>query len=315
MAEAPRPPDGAWGPWPRGCPLCVLLNPDAGRSSPSARLRRALAALPDAALRSTRSAEDAARRARAAEEAGCRRLVVVGGDGTLHHVAAALRDPRTGPALGVVPVGTGNDFARALGLPRDPAAAVGIAAEGPVRRVDLIGLRLAGRRGRAVNFVLGGVGGNAARRVTAERKRRWGRLVYLRALAGELGDVRARDLVVEADGAAISSGPHLAVLVANGPTLGNGIPAVPPAELDDGLLDVVAVRGTSAAQVLATLARLAAGRHLGAAGVTWRRAERVTVAGDASTPFNADGEPLGAGTGTFEVLPGSLPVVSPPAGG
>lgn len=300
--------------WPSGCPLCVLLNPAAGAGPPSARLRRTLGDLPAAAVRVTRRAEDAARLARSAEAAGCRRLLVAGGDGTVREVVSAFRDPRTAPCVALVPVGTGNDFARALGLPRDAEAAVPVALDGPVRRVDVIEVRVAAGASRAVNFAVGGVGGDVARHVTAERKRRWRGLVYLRALAAELRHVRPRELVVEADGGRISAGRHLAVLVANGPTLAGGVPAVPPASIDDGALDVVAVRGDSTLAALGVLARLAAGRHLGSSRVTWVRAERVEVRGDPEMRFNADGEPLGAGPASFRVLRGALRVAAPPSG-
>lgn len=308
--------DGRGRGWPDGCPLCVLVNPAAGTGALPGRVLRTLGATPGAAVRVSEGAEDTARLARAAEASGCPRLVVAGGDGTVHQVVSALRDPSAGPCVAPVPVGTGNDFARALGLPRDPGEALRVALRGPARRVDLVDVRVGGARTRAVNFVLGGIGGDVARHVTGERKRRWRRLVYARALVAELRDVRPRDVVVEADGAPVSSGRHLAVLVANGPTLGGGIPAAPGAAVDDGRLDVVAVRGRSTAAAVATLGRLAAGRHLESARVTRVRAERVDVRGDPAMRLNADGEPLGAGEAELRVLPGALRVAAPtpPAG-
>lgn len=299
--------------WPEGCPICVLINPAAGTGVLSGQLRRALGATPGSAVRVSEGAEDTARLARAAEASGCPRLVVAGGDGTLHQVVSALGDPASGPCVAPVPVGTGNDFARALGLPPDPGEALEVALRGPVRRVDLAAVRVGGARSRAVNFVLGGVGGDVARHVTAERKRRWRRLVYARALVEELRDVRPRDVLVEADGAPVSDGRHLAVLVANGPTLGGGIAAAPGASVDDGQLDVVAVRGRSTASAVATLARLAVGRHLESRRVTRVRAGRVAVRGDADLRLNADGEPLGVGAAEIRVLPGALRVAAPPA--
>lgn len=307
---------GAGGPergWPEGCTLCVLVNPSAGAGPVPGRLRRALGAPPGAAVRVSGGPRDTARLTRAAEASGCPRLVVAGGDGTLHQVVSALDEPATGPCVAPVPVGTGNDFARALGLPRDPGEAVEIAVRGPTRRVDLASVRVGDAGARAVNFVLGGVGGDVARHVTAERKRRWRRLVYARALVEELRAVRPRDVVVEADGTRVSAGRHLAVLVANGPTLGGGIRVAPGASVDDGRLDVVAVRGGSAGQAVATLALLAAGRHLESSRVTRVLAERVTIRGDPAMRLNADGEALGAGEAEVRVLPGALRVAAPPA--
>lgn len=301
--------------WPAGCAVCVLINPAAGTAPVPRRLRRALGAPAGVAVRVSRGAGETARLARAAEASGCPRLVVAGGDGTLHRVVSALRDPATGPCVAPVPVGTGNDFARALGLPRDAEEAVEIALRGPTRRVDLAAVRVGDAGGRAVNFVLGGVGGDVARHVTGARKRRWRRLVYARALVEELRALRPRDVVVEADGARVSAGRHLAVLVANGPTLGGGIRAAPGASVDDGRLDVVAVRGGSTGQAAATLALLAVGRHLRSRRVTRVRAERVSIRGDPAMRLNADGEALGAGEAELRVLPGALRVAAPPAAG
>lgn len=303
------PPDAADG------PVRVVVNPAAGTGRPRPELDRALDRLPEAVeVRVARDRGDTGRLARRAEADGCRRLVVVGGDGTVHEAVAALREPSGGMCLGVVPAGTGNDFARALGLPREPVRALEVALRGPARRVDLLEASVGGRTTRAVNFVLGGTGGEVARSVTASRKRRWRRLVYLRALVDELLSVRSRELAVTADGEVVSSGPHLLVLVANGPSLGNGIPAVPPAQVDDGRLDLLTVRGGSAAALAGVLARLAAARHLESPRVAWRRARRVRVRGDADLPFNGDGESLGRGEGAFRVLPGALPVAAPGAG-
>lgn len=312
---APPLPDGRRRTWPPECPVCVLVNPAAGDGSAVPRLLRAVRSVPDAALRLSRNAADTADLARAAEATGCRRLVVAGGDGTVHRVVAALREPATAPCLAPIPIGTGNDFARALGLPRDETEALSAAVEGPVRRVDLVTTRVAGEASRAVNCVVGGVGGDVARHVTGERKRRWRRLVYLRALLEELRGLRPHELVVEADGARVSGGSHLAVLVANGPRLGGGIRAAPGAELDDGLLDVVAVRGSSPRTAALLAVRLAAGRHLGSARVTRRRARVVEIRGGEGMRFNADGEALGAGSGVaqFRVSPGVLRVVATPS--
>lgn len=318
-----EPPDRGWpaaggdgAPWPSACPVCVVVNPEAGAGHDRPRLERILTGLPDAVVRTARGGDDTARLARAAEASGCRRLVAVGGDGTLHRIVSALRDPAAGPCLGLVPTGTGNDFARALALPRDPGEAARVAARGEARPVDLMSVRVGGRDGRAVNFVVGGAGGDVARHVTAGRKRRWRRLVYLRAAVAEVRGLRPRDLVVEADGTTVSSGAHLAVLVANGPTLGAGLPAAPRAEVDDGLLDVVAVRGSSAVQLAGVLARLlAGGRHLRSPRVTWRRAEQVSIRGDRRLPFNADGEAAGAGEAAVRVVPEGLRVSVPPHDG
>lgn len=298
--------------WPAGCATCVVLNPTAGRARARPGLERRLLELPGAVLRRTRGPGDGARLAREAAEIGCELLVAVGGDGTVHEVVNGMHAGRPGPRLGVVPTGTGNDFSRALGIPPEPEAALGLLLEGEVRRVDLVRARIAGRESRVVNAAIGGFGGEIARHVTRARKRRWRGLVYLRAVLEELRSVTEYSVALQLDGEELAAAPGLAVIVANGPWLGGGIPAAPDATVDDGLLDVLAVRGASRAALPGLVARALAGRHLRSPKVTWRRVRRAGVRAVPSMPFNADGQPLGRGDAEFEALPGALRVVAPP---
>lgn len=301
------------GTWPPGCSTCVILNPTAGRVGRQAGLERRLLELPGAALRRTRGPGDAARLAREAAAAGCGLLVVVGGDGTVHEAVNGLPDAPPIPRLGLVPAGTGNDFSRALGLPAGPGAALEVLRGEDVRRVDILRARAGAGERKVVNFAVGGFGGRIARHVTRARKRRWRGMVYLRAALEELRSAAPYRVALTVDGRELPASPHLAVVVANGPRLGGGIPAAPDATVDDGLLDVLAVRGDSRAALPALVARALVGRHTGSPNVTWRRARRVAVRARPAMPFNADGQPLGRGDAEFEVLPGALSVVAPPA--
>ena len=292
----------------------AILNP----VSPGARSRPGLASVlaeeHGLDVRITTGPGDATRLARGALEDGVGTLVVAGGDGTLHEVAAGLGAAAgaAGLRVALVPLGTGNDLAAALGIPREPEAALALLEEGEPRRLDLVRVR-GGTDGWVVNFAMGGFAGRVAERVTPRRRRLWGRRVYLRAALDEVLERRPRRVRVVADGRDLESGPLLAVVVASGPRFGGGIPIAPGALPDDGLLDLLLLADVSLPGLLRVVGRALRGRHLEDRAVTHLRVRRVEVEADPDLPWNGDGEDLGAGSRAFEVVPGALPVLVPRA--
>ncbi len=307
MNEATEAPAGSAG------RVRVVLNPVAGRTPRYPCVVDDLADLPRAALVRTRAPGHAAELAREAARDGCSTVVAGGGDGTVHEVVGGLAagDAVDRVRLGLVPLGTGNDLARSLGVPDEPHEALSLLRRNPSARMDLVDATAGGREVTAVNFALGGFAGDIDRHVTRDRRRLWGGLVYLRAAAAGLADLRTYRARLVLDGERLPELSLLALIVANGRELGHGIPVAPEARLDDGRLDVVAVLADPPARIPLTVARLLAGRHLDAPGVLWRRARRIEVRSDPPMPFNADGQPLGTGPATFEVRPQALRVVAP----
>lgn len=301
------------GSGPGAGPARVVVNPVAGRTPRYPCVLDDLAALPGAEVVRTRAPGHAAELAAAAARGGCGTVVAVGGDGTAQEVvgglaaAGALDRIR----LGLVPLGTGNDLARSLGIPDDPHEAVALLRRRPEARMDLVEARAGERSVTLVNFALGGFAGDIARHVTRERRRLWGGMVYLRGAVAALAGLRTYRARLTLDGDRLPELPLLALIVANGRELGHGIPVAPEARIDDGRLDVVAVLSDPPARVPVTVARLLAGRHLDAPGVLWRRAERVEVDAEPAMPFNADGQALGTGAASFRVRPRALRVVAP----
>lgn len=216
--------------------------------------------------------------------------VVAGGDGTLHVVAAALdrRGALGAVPLGLVPLGTGNDLARGLGLPLEPGEAAGRIAGGTPGPVDL--LRGTGEMAGAIvlNAAHAGIGVTAAEHA-AGLKEVVGGAAYAAgaARAGIASD--GLDLRVEVDGEPLAGGrPLLLVGVGNGCSIGGGTLLFPDADPADGLLEVVAVddRGVFERLRLGLAARL--GTHLDLDGVHAARGREVAVAGEAA--WNDDGE-------------------------
>lgn len=298
----------------------IILNPEAGGVRRRSDFVRALEATYGSALVRTEAPRHASELARRARSDGCTTVVAAGGDGTIHEVVEGLVDlPPAGgagpegagtPRLGILPLGTGNDLARALELPLDPDVALRGLADAEVRRVDLV-LMEDGSREYLVNFAIGGFGGDVSEHITEERRDRWGGLIYLRAAVAEISQLTRYRVEIRLDDETLGPLDALAVIVGNGRYLGNGIPATPAASLDDGRLDVVVVPSVGLLRLPLTVGRVLAGRHLGHRGFLFRRSRRVEVRAEPALPFNADGQSLGRRDMDFEAVPGALPVLLP----
>jgi diacylglycerol kinase family enzyme len=263
--------------------VLVITNAAAGGSD---RVEAALAVLRtggDVEVAATGSPADCEA---AVARLGDRRVVVCGGDGSVHTIVGALR--RAGALdrpVGLIPLGTGNDLARALGLPLDPAEAARVVLAGRPRRLDL----LVDDTGEVVvNAVHLGVGAEAARQA-ATLKPRLGRLAYL--LGGVSAGLAAPGwtLTVRVDGAELVSGRVLQVGIGLGRSVGGGSPLTPHAVPDDQQADVVV---STAVGLLARVGyglRLRRGSHVDRPDVHTARGATVEASGE---PFhcNTDGE-------------------------
>jgi YegS/Rv2252/BmrU family lipid kinase len=249
---------------------------------------------------------------RVAEPAG-QRLVVAGGDGTVHAVVQAIAQHRlAGLAVAILPLGTGNDFARSAGIPQDPREAALAAVRGRVRAIDLL---RDDRGGVVMNAAHIGVGALASERAEAA-KGMLGPLGYAvgAALAG--AGATSYSMRVEADGSQVASPDEqlLMVGIGVGRTIGGGTPLAPDASLDDGRVDVVVVSATGALAKADFARRVRHGTHPERDDVLVIRARHVAVdAGDA--PLNVDGELLGeAGSRRWTVESPGWSVVVPDGG-
>ena len=227
-------------------------------------------------------------------------LVVFGGDGTVHEVANGLPLGGDGPLVALLPAGTGNDLARALGLPPDPVAAATELAGARPRALDLLDC---GPR-RAANGVNAGFAAAATDVLSRPVKKALGPAAYL------VGGLRAGvnpptwPARVEVDGRLVD-GEALAVVVGNGGSFGGGRWLIPDADVGDGLLDVLVVpAGVSKARLARHLAR---DRRL-PGELPRLRGPAATVVTD--MPCRLDGEPFPT-PGSVTVLPGAWRVLAP----
>ena len=218
-----------------------------------------------------------------------RTLVIAGGDGSLHLVVTRLsaRGELADVRLGLVPLGTGNDLARTLDLPLDPAAAAQVVLSCSPRPLDLI---TDDAGGIVVNAVHVGVGADAAAHA-GRLKPRLGPVAYpIGAVTAGLRSTGWR-LRVEVDGRVLAHGHErlLMVGIGNGRGIGGGTPLLPHAEPDDGLLDVVVSAATGPLARVRFGAALSSGTHLQDRAVRYTRGTSVVVSGE-QVGVNADGE-------------------------
>jgi diacylglycerol kinase (ATP) len=293
--------------------ILVLVNPTSGGGR-GRRLRGRVARYFDRRGRSAEfvsspSGEHLEFRAREAEAAGYRRVVVLGGDGALLRVVNGLAGSEL--ELGIIPAGHANDVAASLGVPRRLGAAAETALEGRARPVDLVRARFAG--GRAVFYVgVGGAGLDAeAARLANTRFRRLPGVT--RYLAGALWAFRTfapLPFEAELDGERVS-GALLLAAVANAPAYGAGIRIAPAAEMDDGWLDVTLVAPLSWMRFLRAIPILLRSGDIRWPEVRRYRSRVIRLAADRPAAFHGDGEMLGALPVELEVVPRALRVLVP----
>ena len=246
-------------------------------------------------------------------------VVAVGGDGTVHEVACGLIG--SGAALGVIPFGTGNDFAQAIGMPKSAKGAIrALARAGPVA-VDYGRVRWweakEAQEAMFVNAV--GAGFDALAAYEGRRTKHLpGLSAYLLAVVRALRS-RPRPQARISDGAPEVPGPRrfegelLFVTAGNGVSSGGGIRLTPHASLTDGLLDVLIVEAASARRILSILPFALWGRHLGFREVHAHQAPDLVADFDEPVPLHADGEvlTLDARRVAVAVVPGGLRVLIP----
>lgn len=298
MADAPR--------------LAMIVNPMAGKgrgaraaAEAERMLRGAGAEVSVFTGSSAAHTRDLARRAVADGPDG---VIVVGGDGTLTGIVALLAD--AGARITLVPAGTGNDLARALGIPTGaPGVAAMLALHGLPRRIDLGTIESQGESRPFLTVAALGFDAKVSERTNILRYPS-GRLRYYLALVIELLRLRPTDFVIRMDDDAPKRMPGTLLAVGNTPTYGGGMPICRDAEPDDGLLDIVHVAPLGRVKLLRVFPQLLRGTHLGRPEVTHRRATRVQASAPGLIVY-ADGERAGSEECTIGIRPGAVTMMVP----
>lgn len=246
-----------------------IVNPRAGSGKtmyewlPAERKLKRLGIPCDIALTDHKRHATALAQHAAAE--GYRRIIAVGGDGSLHEVfngicrwCAATGVPTEEFLLGVVPIGSGNDWIRSLSVPNDTIEVVGLIRRNSFGRMDVMRVKSSGGK-TAYMANIGGVGfdSHVCKRVNAQKESgRRGKLIYLNSLRYTIFNLKSINISVVADGEVVYTGLCYSVAFGNGRYSGSGMRQVPLAVLDDGLLDYTIIPKTPLLKVVKELPRL-----------------------------------------------------------
>ncbi len=256
----------------------------------------------------------AAELARRAIDEGAERLVVVGGDGTINEVVNGLGEALSAATLGILPAGTGNDIARSLDLPLEPRAALEVVLEsGRPRPIDLLEARSGDGTRLAINAINGGYASELADDIDSEMKRRFGPLAYLAAAPGAWSETAPCEARLQWEDGTAEVVDALALVMANGRTLGGGFRIAAEADLSDGQFDVFAVQPGSLLNLAGVATHLTSGTLADSPHVLHRSCSRIRATTDPPMGFTIDGEPIDENIGDVELLPGEMRVLTPPS--
>ena len=233
-------------------------------------------------------------------------VVVGGGDGTLGASLPGLVD--AGLPVGVLPLGTANNFARTLGIPTDLAAAVGVIGAGRTRAIDLGVLN---DRYFLTTASLG-LSVRITEELSDETKRRWGRMAYAQAALRVLRKARPFHATIRYDGHTLET-RTVQIVVGNGRFYGHAMTVAEDARIDDQRLDFYSLEVRHWWRMITLLPALRRGTHGGKSGVQSLRCRELTIETRTPRQIDIDGELGGETPARISVAPAALRVFAPPA--
>lgn len=293
----------------------LIRNPRSGRGASAkawpaieARLQGALAGH-NLSVEETTGPGSAIAQAKRFADQGFDVVIGAGGDGTISDVTQGLVG--TEAALGVLPLGTGNDYCRMIGIGPDIDLAIDALAADRRLRIDLAKWSLgSGENGYSLNVAGCGFDAVVADRVNRGFRRLRGTTAYIAAVLQSLSSYRPTELTITADGETIQCKAMLCA-VANCSSYGGGMKIAPNASLQDGLLDLVLVGELGRIEFLMNFPKVMKGAHITHPKVVCRTAKRVEIRSDSPVPYLVDGEVLPPGDFAIEIVPAALTAVVP----
>ncbi len=291
--------------------ISLFVNPAAGRGRTGRRLPRIRELLDEAGVRCTiftsRAVGDLEAQVREQVQAGAEKIIVMGGDGSIYEAVNGIMSADADAALGVIPSGTGNDFAKASMIPLDWESATKllanrITANAPPRKIDV---------GRMNNrYFANGAGVGFDAKVTAvAREYRWpiGDFIYLVAIVHAMFDGIATPDLTITSGDAVWDGPVTLANISNGPWIGGMFYIAPMADNSDDQLELIIAAPVTRRRLVGLLPKLMQGQHLNEPEIHHTSVRKLHISAKAPIPSHLDGEvqPLQS-TFEIEILPGAL---------
>jgi diacylglycerol kinase (ATP) len=287
----------------------VVWNAKSSRASENRHIFQSLIESPNVTVLETTSPTEAVLAAKQAAEEGFDLVVAAGGDGNISSVANGLAQASRKAALGVLPLGTANDFAFSLGLPDDPELAYQLLASGQRRRLDLIEIWTENSSRFYVNVAAGGNSDRVTSSLTTDLKKTWGSLCYLRGALGILADLTSFQATVAFDDEPEFEIAIWNIIVANGRTNAGRLELAPYASLEDGLMDVILIRDGTVLDLASLASEFLLSNYLQSEQVLFRRAKSLLLKSNPPIYFSLDGETVDEPLTRFKVHPRALEVV------
>lgn len=284
----------------------LIFNPTAGAGRSVKVMQRVEQHLKEKGIEykaaTTQYARHSTELAKAAIGKGYEGILSVGGDGTLQEIAQVLYG--TNETMGVIPAGTGNDFRRAIGVPRDPVKALGVVLKNHRERID-IGLL---EDGKAFLNVAGtGFDVDVIKYTEKVRRITTGALAYYLGIVMSLFTYRGVKLTITVNGRTFDR-KALLIAIANGRCYAGGLMVAPEADVTDGLLNVVIINSMPGRRILFELPKMQRGEPEKICGTETFQCSEIRIDCDKQLTFNLDGETYGQTPMTFRIAPAALNV-------
>jgi diacylglycerol kinase (ATP) len=279
----------------------LIYNPTSGREQVRRRLPYILERLEvagyEASAHATTCAGNAVEEARLSVERGFDLIIAAGGDGTINEVIHGIAEQPNRPKLGIIPVGTTNDFARALAIPRTIEKSCDVICNGHEMAIDI---------GKVndhyfINIAGGGKLTELTYEVPSKLKTMLGQLAYYLKGMEMLPSIRPTNVRIEYDGK-LFEGEIMLFLVSNTNSVGGFEKLAPTAILNDGMFDLVILKKTNLAEFISIAGQALRGEHLNNPHIIYAKASRVKVQTEEKLQLNLDGEYGGLLPGEFQNL-------------
>ncbi|QDT35281.1 diacylglycerol/lipid kinase family protein [Thalassoglobus polymorphus] len=288
----------------------VIWNRHASQAEKYAELLETFNSRSDVVVLESESSDHAREYAAKVSQEDARVIVAAGGDGTVNTVMEGLLASDQDIPLGVLPLGTGNDFSRNTQIPWNPVEAFSLIEQREPTMIDVIEVRSEAETFHYLNMATAGNTGLYSDWITDEMKKFWGPLVYLRGAVDLAANLQVFDVELEFDNTSSESFQALNLFLANGSVTGGGLPVAPDAKINDGLIDVILVLDCTPVAVAGLVTQYTLSDYLTNENIVYRRCQSVSIKSSPPLTLTADGDTRSDQPVTVEVLPQRLPVIT-----